>query len=127
MSYAEIGELMDCKELRARVLFFRAKRSLRQQLSRRGYRKGLLLPALVLFGVVTTPAKGVSAAGTVTAASLDVGATAALAGWLGTKVGMAVSTLITALGVGLATNEFVFVACLVFYVGICFVAFLCMD
>jgi RNA polymerase sigma factor (sigma-70 family) len=80
MSYAEIADQMGCKELRARVLFFRAKRSLHRQLTRRGFGKGLLLTALGLFGVLTAPAEGAPAAGTVTAASLHVGPTAAFAG-----------------------------------------------
>ena len=40
MSFAEIGEVMGCKELRARVLFFRARHSLSRQLSQRGLGKG---------------------------------------------------------------------------------------
>jgi RNA polymerase sigma factor (sigma-70 family) len=73
MSYAEIADQIGCKELRARVLFYRAKRSLHRQLTRRGFGKGLLLTALGLFGVLTAPAEGAPAAGGVTAASLQVG------------------------------------------------------
>jgi RNA polymerase sigma-70 factor (ECF subfamily) len=80
MSYAQIADQMGCKELRARVLFFRAKRSLHRQLTRRGFGKGLLLTGLGLFGVLTAPAEGAPAAGGVTAASLHVGPTAAFAG-----------------------------------------------
>ncbi len=57
LSFAEIGEVMGCKELRARVLFFRARHSLSRQLSRRGLGKGLLVAALGVFGALTAPAR----------------------------------------------------------------------
>ena len=46
MSYDEIAGFMGCKQMRVRVLFLRAKRSLKKQLSRRGFSKELLLAAL---------------------------------------------------------------------------------
>jgi RNA polymerase sigma-70 factor (ECF subfamily) len=88
LSFAEIGEVMGCKELRARVLFFRARHSLSRQLSRRGLAKGLLVTALGVFGLLTAPADGASA-GTVTAASLNVGIIAAIVGKAGTPYGVA--------------------------------------
>lgn len=97
MSYAEIADQMGCKEMGARVLFFRAKRSLSRRLARRGFGKGLLATALGLFGLLTTPADGASAAGTVSAASLQVGALAAIVGFASTPKGMAV--MLTAAGV----------------------------
>ncbi|MHC4519523.1 MAG: RNA polymerase sigma factor [Planctomycetota bacterium] len=96
MSYAEIADQMGCKEMGARVLFFRAKRSLHRRLARRGFGKGLLVTALGLFGLLTTPADGASAAGTVSAASLQVGALAAIVGFAGTPKGIAV--MLTAAG-----------------------------
>jgi len=93
MSFAEIGEMMGCKELRARVLFFRARHSLSRQLSRRGLGKGLLVTALGVFGLLTAPADTASAA-TVTAASLKVGVLATAVGKAGTPAGvLAVVTL----------------------------------
>ena len=91
MSYQEIAGVLGCKELHARVLFFRARNALRRQLSQRGYREGLLLTALGLFKLATSPAKGAAAAGSVNAASLDVGLLAAVVGSLGTRIALAVT------------------------------------
>jgi len=121
LSYAEIASLMDCKELGARVLFFRAKHSLKQQLARRGFSKTLLLIALGFFGVITTPTKGASAASMVSAASLNVGFLATLVGAAGTRLGIAVMTAITALGLALSFESFIFFAVLLCYLAICFV------
>ena len=43
MSFAEIAEMMDCTELHARVLFFRARNSLGRQLRQRGFDEDLLV------------------------------------------------------------------------------------
>jgi RNA polymerase sigma-70 factor (ECF subfamily) len=96
LSFAEIADLMDCKELRARVLFFRARHSLNRRLTRRGFGKSLLVTALGLFGLLTAPADSASAATTVTATSIHVGATATIAGIAGTPSGFAV--ILTAAG-----------------------------
>jgi len=121
LSYAEIASLMDCKELGARVLFFRAKHSLKQQLARGGFSKALLLIALGFFGVITTPTKGASAAGMVSAASLDVGLLATLVGAAGTRLGISIMTAITALALTLSFESFIFFAVLLCYLAICFV------
>ena len=107
MSYADIAEMMGCKELRARVLFFRAKHSLSRQLHRRGFGKGLLLTALGLFGVLTAPADSASA-GTVTAASLHVGLVAALVGVAGTPSGMALAVTVAGATLTLTLEHFVY-------------------
>ncbi len=96
LSFAEIANLMECKELRARVLFFRARHSLNRRLVRRGFGKGLLLTALGLFGLLTAPADSASAATTVTATSFHVGAAATIAGLAGTPSGAA--AILTAAG-----------------------------
>jgi len=87
LSFAQIGATMGCKELRARVLFFRARHSLSRQLSRRGLGKGLLVTALGVFGLLTAPAD-TAAAATVTAASLKVGVLATAVGKTGTPAGV---------------------------------------
>jgi RNA polymerase sigma-70 factor (ECF subfamily) len=121
MSYAEIADLLGCKELRARVLFFRAKFLLKRQLSHRGFGRELLLVALGLFGLMTAPAKAASTTGSLTAASLDVGFTAALVGIAGTKPGIAVMTAIAVLTFALSIEKFIFLLILLCYVLICFV------
>ena len=105
LSFAEIGQFMDCKELRARVLFFRAKHALRQHLSRSGFAKETLLTGLGLFGILTHSTKATVTAGSVEAASLDVGVTATLAGSLGTRFGVAVVTAASAILAGVTSQH----------------------
>lgn len=100
LSYADIGVAMECSEVTARVLFFRAKQTLKRQLSQQGLSKGLLLTSLGLFGKLTTPAEAASSASvTVTAASAKVGLTAAVIATASTKLGIAT---MAAAAVGLA-------------------------
>ncbi len=102
MPYSQVAAIMDCSEMAAQVLFFRAKQSLKRQLSHRGFGKGYLLAALAAFAKATAPAEASSAAVTVTTASLKVGLTAAVVGAVGTKLGTtaAVAVAVTALTVG---------------------------
>lgn len=107
LSFAEIGEVMGCKELRARVLFFRARHSLNRQLSRRGLGKGLLVAALGVFGALTAPADSASAS-TVTAASLNVGLVAAIVGKAGTPSGVALAVSVAGFTVTLTAEHLLF-------------------
>jgi RNA polymerase sigma-70 factor (ECF subfamily) len=109
MSFAEIGEIMGCKELRARVLFFRARHSLSRQLSRRGLGKGLLITALGVFGLLTAPADS-APAGSITAASLKVGVVAAIVGKAGTPSGAAVVVTIAGFTLTLTMEHFLVLA-----------------
>ncbi len=88
MGYAQIAEELGCTEFNARVLFFRAKKSLAKQLSRRGLGKGALLTALVVFGKMTAPSEAAAGQIAVTAAATKVGITAAVAGTAGSKAGI---------------------------------------
>jgi RNA polymerase sigma-70 factor (ECF subfamily) len=94
--YSEIASIMDCSEMAAQLLFFRAKRSLKRQLSKHGFGKGFLLMALGLFARVTAPGEASSAAVTVTSASAKVGLIATVIGAASTKFGIGVATIITA-------------------------------
>jgi len=90
LSYADIGVAMECSEVTARVLFFRAKQTLKKQLTQHGLSKSLLLTSLGLFGKLTTPVEAASAATTtVTAASVKVGLKTTLIATAGTKLGIA--------------------------------------
>jgi RNA polymerase sigma-70 factor (ECF subfamily) len=93
-SYSEIGSIMDCSEMAAQVLFFRAKCSLKRQLSRHGFGKGLLLAALGFFGQATAPVEAASETVTVTAASTKVSSLATLIGVAGSKFGAAIVTAV---------------------------------
>jgi len=94
-SYSEIASIMDYSEMAAQVLFFRAKRSLKRQLSKHGFGKGFLLSALALFAKATAPAEAAST-GTVTATSVKVGLVATFVGVAGTKLGITAATAIVA-------------------------------
>ena len=96
LSFAEIAQFMDCKELRARVLFFRARHALRRHLSRNGFSKETLLTGLGFFGILTLSSKATSTVCSVKTASLNVGVTAALAGSLWTRLGIAIVTAASA-------------------------------
>ena len=97
LSFAEIAQFMNCKEFGARVLFYRAKHALRQHLSRHGFGKEMLLTGLGLFGILTLPTKATSTACSVNTASLNVGVVAVLVGSLGTRLGIAIITSVSAI------------------------------
>jgi RNA polymerase sigma-70 factor (ECF subfamily) len=107
LSFAEIAQLMNCKEFGARVLFFRARHALRQHLHRNGFGKEMLLTGLGLFGILTLSTKATSTACSVNTASLNVGIAATLAGALGTKMGIAVITAISAILAGITFQHLI--------------------
>jgi RNA polymerase sigma-70 factor (ECF subfamily) len=121
MSYSEIAAILDCSELGARVLFYRAKTSLKKQLSRHGFGKAFLLVALALFGLMTTPAKVASASSSVTAASMEVGLTAALIDALASKLSIALVTAVSAITLSLSVKAFVCVVAAVCFTLLCLV------
>jgi len=96
LSYAEIGKHIGCKDLHAKVLFFRAKRMLKKYLARQGFGKETLLTALGLFGLMTVPAKS-SAAWTVKATALNAGFLAAATATIASRVGVLLFTALTAM------------------------------
>lgn len=100
MSYADIGKLMDCSEIGARALFYRAKKALTSRLSRHGLGKGALLMALVIFGKMTSASKAAAAEITVTASTVSVGPTAALLATATSKTGLVTLAAIALVGVG---------------------------
>ena len=120
LSFAQIGNLMGCKELRARVLFFRAKRALSHRLSRRGFGKNLLLTALGLFEVLTSPKEG-AAACTVNAASMNVGLIGSLAGAAGTPSGIALVVTAAGFTYTLTLEHFIYVIAFGVFTLVCFI------
>ena len=122
ISFAEIGELMQCSELRARVMFYRAKLSLKNRLSRRGLGRRNFLMAVGLFGLLTAPVKAVSTT-TVTAATFEVGPAAAFLGFLTTKFGVFTAAAVGAMTLTLAVKAFLwFIAVLLLLLITAFVA-----
>ena len=89
MSYADIAAITGGTELQARLLFFRAKHSLKKQLAQNGFKKEHLLPALGLFGAITASStKPASAAVVVSSAAAKVGVTTAIVGTVASKTGI---------------------------------------
>ena len=119
MSYQEIAGVLNCKELHARVLFFRARNALRRQLTRRGYREGFLLTALGLFKLATSHAKGVGAAGSMQAACLNVGVLATVVGSIGTRIGLFAVACFGFLAAATTLEIFVCVVALIVFLLVC--------
>ena len=125
LSYKEIAEIMDCSELRARVLLSRAKSNLKRNLINKGFNKTMLLTAICLFGIITAPAKASSAGTTITtvtaatAAYMQVGFAAALIGAMSTKLGIAITTVVAAITITMVVKAIVYIT-----VGLCFTALL---
>lgn len=100
MEYSDIAESMGCSEFAAKMLFYRAKKTLRKQLSLNGLGKGSLLTALVLFGKMTAPSEAAAAQVTVTAASTEVGLLAGLVGLATSKTTIVSVATVGILSVG---------------------------
>ena len=107
LEYAQIATVMNCSELRSRVMFFRAKTSLRRQLAMQGFGKYYFLIALALFGVVTTSAKAASSA-TITASSLEVGFTASLIAVISSKIGISATAAATVIAFMLPYESWIY-------------------
>ncbi len=90
LSYDQIAGIMGGSELKARLLFFRAKHSLRSQLERHGFKRDSLLAALTIFaGLTLHSGKKAGAGEIVLASSLETGLSTILAGLMSAKVAVA--------------------------------------
>ena len=90
LSYGQIAGIMGGSELKARLLFCRAKHSLRSQLERRGFQRDSLLAALTIFAGLTLRSGGKAAAKEVVlASSLETGLGLSLTGLLSAKAALA--------------------------------------
>lgn len=96
LSYAEIAQQIGCKDLHAKVLFYRAKKMLKKYLGKKGFGPDTLLTALGLFGLMTVPTKSTSI-WTVQAASLQTGFLAVTAATLCSRIGVLMLTGIPSL------------------------------
>ena len=101
LSYSDIAVTMQCSEVKARVLFFRAKQALKKELSHQGLSKSLLMMSLGLFGRLTAPAEGGASAATVTATTTQVGLTAAALATASSRPGIATLTTIAVVLIGM--------------------------
>jgi len=100
MEYSTIADTMGCSEFAAKMLFYRAKKALKKQLARNGFKKGSLLMALILFGKMTAPSKAAAAQLSVTAATVKVGLAASTAGIMTSKTGVIATAAAGILAVG---------------------------
>ena len=74
LSYGQIAGIMGGSELKARLLFYRAKHSLKSQLERHGFKRDSLLAALTIFaGLTLQNGKKAAAGEVVLASSLETG------------------------------------------------------
>lgn len=104
LEYNEIAELMGIKEMTARVLFHRAKLSLKKGLSKRGFGSAMLLTALGLFGTMTAPAD----AGQVVVgdSAVKVGICARILGAITSRIGVAFTTTVVTTVVTIGTVSY---------------------
>jgi RNA polymerase sigma factor (sigma-70 family) len=105
LEYNEIAEVLNISELQSRVLFFRARTSLRKQLASDGLGSRYFLLALALFGLATSSSRSVTTT-TITAASMNVGLLPALLGSLSSKIGLAMLVETIAIGIVLPFQMF---------------------
>ena len=95
MSYGQIAGIMGGSELKARLLFFRVKHSLKNQLERRGFKRDSLLAALTIFAELTVQkGKKAVAAEVVLASSLETGLGIGLASLLTVKTAIAAACVL---------------------------------
>lgn len=100
LSYVEIAEVMGGTQLRARLLFFRAKKSLRHQLSRNGFGQMHLVSGLTVFGAITACSGRSAAAGVLIGQdAMKTGLGAAILGVAGSKAGLSAAAVVLAVPV----------------------------
>ena len=99
LSYSDIAIAMQCSEVRARVMFYRAKQALRKQLANQGVNKSMLLLCLGVFGTLTTTAKA-STAVTVPAAATKVGFITAALATASSKIGVTTAAVMLLASIG---------------------------
>jgi RNA polymerase sigma-70 factor (ECF subfamily) len=95
LPYGRIAAIMGGSELRVRLLFLRARQSLKHKLTRRGFDKNYLLSALTVFGVLSTcQSKTACAAPSVTAAQLSITPGIAALGLATSKLGLIAASVV---------------------------------
>ena len=99
LSYGQIAGIMGGSEVKARLLFFRAKHTLKSQLERRGFKRDSLLAALTIFAELTVQNGKKAVAGEVVlASSLETGLGVSLAGLLTVKTAVAAACVLCITG-----------------------------
>ena len=106
LSYSDIADISGGSELQARLLFFRAKQSLKHQLARIGVKKEQFLSAMGIFGILTaTVTDNAAAVTSISAATMKVTSTVTIFGMTLPKpavnivVGIVSLSIITGVGI----------------------------
>jgi len=106
LPYAQIATIMGGTELRTRLLFLRAKQSLKRQLAHKGFEKRYLLSSLAVFGALTTGgSKTVSAATKISASLTNVTLGTSVVGAVTSKIGIAAASTVIAAGLIVGVSE----------------------
>jgi len=96
-SYAQIAVVLGGSQMRAKMLFYRAKAALMRQLARKGLRRSNVLGALTVFAAMTCAStRSASAMTSVTAASAKTTVSGAVLGTLLSKTGLISTGIILA-------------------------------
>ena len=96
-SYAEIAVVLGGSQMRAKMLFYRAKAALVRQLSRKGLRRSNFLGALTVFAAMTSASvRSASAVTSLTAASAKTTVSGAVLGTMLTKTGVITTGIVLA-------------------------------
>ncbi len=88
MSYAQISRIIGGTELRARLLFVRAKRSLKRKLNRRNFNSKYMFTALGIFSFITAKTTSAAQAGPLSTATISAGAQANIIAAVTSKFGL---------------------------------------
>ena len=99
LSYGQISMIVGGSELRSRLLFFRAKHSLKNQLERHGFKRDHLLAVLTMFaGLTLGTGKKVAAGEVVLASSLETGLGIGLASLITAKTAITAACVLCIAG-----------------------------
>jgi RNA polymerase sigma-70 factor (ECF subfamily) len=99
LSYGQIAGITGGSELKTRLLFFRAKHSLKNQLERNGFKRDHLLAVLTMFAGLTLGTGKKAAAGEVVlASSLETGLGISLASLMTAKTAIAAACILIIAG-----------------------------
>ena len=103
LSYGQIAEVMGGTQLRARLLFLRAKKSLRQQLGHNGLGRMHLVSGLTVFGAVTAGMSRSASAGVLIGQNaMRIGLGATILGTVASKAGLIAAAAVLAVPVSIA-------------------------
>ncbi|MFC1765887.1 RNA polymerase sigma factor [Planctomycetota bacterium] len=99
LSYAQIAAILGGTQLRNKMLFYRARRALKQELAHKGMERSHFFGALVAFASVTSlSSKGAAGASLISSASLKVGIPCAILSTAISKVGMVAASIVLLFG-----------------------------